>query len=319
LAHPAKYGVAVTKVRQLQACDVDDVVALIAGRLADDATVHPLINPAISRQLLADSLLGALHETWVAEEDGRIVGHLYGALLQNDDYGQGAWIGPDGASFPSIDVLSDLYRAGGASWIEHGALEHYVWTLEHESRTTAWHQLGFARMHLRGVMVIPPRRAPPLPAGYRLRRGNIEDLDLAVTLDTALDWAQRQGPSFSISAHGGSKRGDLYETLVDPEVHHYIVEFNGEGVAQCITFPLPPRRGSFDDTLHLSAVVVLPEHQSRGIATAIVDHALANAADANFHFVETNWRVTNRRAQSFWCNYGFQPTYVRLHRTIGSG
>jgi GNAT superfamily N-acetyltransferase len=311
------YGVAVTRVRQLQARDVNDVVALIAGGLAADATVQPLINPAISRHLLADSLHGALHDTWVAEEDGRIVGHLYGALLQNDDYGQGVWIGPDGASFPSIDVLSDLYRAGGASWIEHGALEHYVWTLEHESRTTAWHQLGFARMHVRGVMAMPQRRALPWPAGYRIRRGGIEDLDLAVTLDSALDEAQREGPSFSITAHGGSIRDDLYETLVDPEVHHYVVEFDGEGVGQCITFPLPPRRGSFDDTLHLSAVVVLPEHQSRGVATAIVGHALANAADANFRFVETNWRVTNRRAQSFWRNYGFQPTYVRLHRTIG--
>jgi hypothetical protein len=35
--------------------------------------------------------------------------------------------------------------------------------------------------------------------------------------------------------------------------------------------------------------------------------------------VETNWRVTNRRAANFWLRYGFRPTYVRLHRTIGSG
>jgi hypothetical protein len=29
--------------------------------------------------------------------------------------------------------------------------------------------------------------------------------------------------------------------------------------------------------------------------------------------------VTNHRAASFWLRYGFRPTYVRLHRTIGSG
>ena len=319
MAHGTKYGVAVTKVRQLQPRDVDDVVSLIARRLVADATVQPLINPTMSHQLLADSLHAASHDTWVAEEGGRIVGHLYGALLENDDYGKGVWIGPDGASFQSIDVLSDLYSAGGAAWIAHGAFEHYVWTLERESNAAGWHQLGFARMHLRGVMAMPQSRSPQLPAGYRIRRGGIEDFDLAVALDGALDVAQQEGPSFSLIPNGQSKRDDLYETLIDPEVHHYLVEFDGMGVAQCITFPLPPRRGSFDDTLHLSAVIVLPNHQGRGVATAMVGHALANAAEANFRYIETNWRVTNRRAQSFWCNYGFQPTYVRLHRTIGNG
>jgi GNAT superfamily N-acetyltransferase len=298
---------------------VDDIVALITHRLAADAIEQPLINPLISSQLLADSLLTSLHATWVAEENGRIVGHLYGALFENEISGNGIWIGPDGASFESVDVLSDLYSAGGAAWIELGALEHYVWTLDDPSRTTAWHELGFARMHLRGVMEITNTRTRSLPVGYRIRRGVVEDLDLAVALDAALDEAQRQGPSFSIRPHGESTRDDLYETLVDPEVHNYLVEFNGRAVAQCITFPLPPRRGSFDDTLHLSGVSVLLEHQGRGVAAAMVGHALANAVTANFRYVETNWRVTNRRAQSFWLHYGFRPTYVRLHRTIGNG
>ena len=56
-----------------------------------------------------------------------------------------------------------------------------------------------------------------------------------------------------------------------------------------------------------------------GVGTAMVDAALANARAAGFAYVETNWRVTNRRARNFWLDFGFEPTYVRLHRTIGLG
>jgi len=49
----------------------------------------------------------------------------------------------------------------------------------------------------------------------------------------------------------------------------------------------------------------------------LVDAALRKARVAGFEFVETNWRVTNRRRE-LWLDYGFEATYVRLHRTIGS-
>ena len=71
--------------------------------------------------------------------------------------------------------------------------------------------------------------------------------------------------------------------------------------------------------MHLSAVSVRPGHEHRGVARALVDHALSDATEAGFDYAETNWRVTNRRAAQFWLRYGFVPTYVRLHRTIGSG
>jgi hypothetical protein len=51
----------------------------------------------------------------------------------------------------------------------------------------------------------------------------------------------------------------------------------------------------------------------------MVDAALRNARNAGFEYVETNWRVTNRRARNYWVGYGFESTYVRLHRTIGNG
>ena len=307
-----------TTVRPLRPGDVDEVVARIERRLKADAAFQPLINPAFSPELLANALRHATGTTWVAEDDGRIVGHLYGALLEDETYGRGVWVGPDGASFNDVDVLGDLYETAGAAWIDSGALEHYVWTLDDDAMTAGWHEMGFARMHRRGVAALPRPLSHRLPDGYALRRGGVDDFELAVALDDELDAAQRLGPSFSFGASASSSE-DLAETLADPETHHYVVERRGVAVAQCISFALLTRRGSFDNSLHLSAVTVRPEHRHRGVATAMVDRALADAVDAGFTHAETNWRVTNRRAQRFWMAYGFEATYVRLHRTIGAG
>jgi GNAT superfamily N-acetyltransferase len=307
-----------TTIRQMTDDDVDLVVSRIVNRLMDDATIQPLVNPVIDTALLAHSLREAMQQTWVAEQESGIVGHLFGALLANETYGNGVWIGPDGASFINTDVLSDLYSVAGARWIEHGALEHYVWTLDDAAMTQPWYELGFARMHMRGVLSLGPAREHALPEGYRVRRGGVDDIDIAVALDDELDAVQMVGPSFSIGLSHVAKREELLESLEDPEVHHYVVENEQGAIAQCLTFPLPPRRGSFDDTLHLSAVTVHSDHRHLGVGTAMVDTALTDALNAGFQYVETNWRVTNRHARNYWLTYGFAPTYVRLHRTIGT-
>ena len=306
-------------VRPLEPRDVDAVVARVRARLANDARRNPMLSPMFSEEHFANALRHASDQTWVAEEGGAIVGHLYGALLESPEYGHGAWIGPDGVSFNSTDVLAILYAAAGTSWIGKGAHEHYAWVFDQLDDTESWYEIGFARMHVRGVLALGERRPHQLAPDYRLRRGGVDDLPLAIELDRVLDDAQRAGPSFSLFLEHASRPEELLAALEDDEVHHYVVEYRGQGVAQCLTFPLETRRGSFDQTLHVSAVAVRPEHEHRGVARALIDRALNDALDAGFTHVETNWRVTNRRAASFWRRYGFRPTYVRLHRAIGSG
>jgi ribosomal protein S18 acetylase RimI-like enzyme len=306
-------------VRSLEPRDLDAVVSRVRERLGDDARRNPLLSSDFSNEHFSRALSDALDQTWVADDAGRVVGHLYGALLDSPEYGNGAWIGPDGVSFDSTDVLADLYAKVGSAWIAKGALEHYAWVFDDPADTTPWYELGFSRMHLRGVLSLTEQRPHQLKPGYSLRRGTLDDLQLAVELDRVLDEAQQHGPSFSISLEHASRPEELLEALEDREVHHYVVEYAGDGVAQCLTFPLGARRGSFDHTLHVSAVAVRPEHQHRGLAVALIDHALNDAFVAGFRYAETNWRVTHRRAGNFWVRYGFRPTYVRLHRTIGAG
>jgi len=306
----------VIEVHELQSGDVDVVVERIARQLAHDAAHRPLINPAFSRDLLADALHSARASTWTAHRAGRLVGHLFGARLANATHGTGIWIGPDGVSYDDDEVLDALYAHAATHWIDAGAGEHFVWTLDDATATLPWYQLGFARVHVRGVLALGEHRHD-LPPGYALRRGTAKDLDLALALDDELDAAQYAGPSFARQLSTSSQRGEWAETLADPETCHYVVDFEGTGVAQCVTYPLAPQRSSFAHTVHLSGVVVARDHRRRGVALAMVDAALEEARSRGFEFAETSWRETNREASRYWRRYGFEPTYVRLHRTIG--
>jgi ribosomal protein S18 acetylase RimI-like enzyme len=316
--HTRHYGEDVI-VRRLESHDIDQVVARVHARLAGDAVRNGLLNAGFSHEHFAAALRDAARQTWIAEESGVIVGHLFGALLDSPEYGRGAWVGPDGVSYERPDVLDALYAAAGAEWIERQAIEHYAWVFDELADTTPWYELGFARMHVRGVFALAAGAPSELPSGYHLRRGGPADLELALELDRVLDDAQQHGPSFALFVEHASRPDEMLEMLEDPDVHYYVIDHEGIGVAQCLTFGLEARRGSFDDALHLSALSVRPGHEHRGIARALVDRALQEGFDDGYRYVETNWRVTNHRAASFWLRYGFRPTYVRLHRTIGSG
>src|ERR1035441_8604483 len=127
--HTSKYGGSMI-VRSLEPRDLDAVVSRVRERLGDDARRNPLLSSDFSNEHFPRARGAAWDQTWVADDAGRVVGHLYGALLDSPEYGNGAWIGPDGVSFASTDVLANLYAKVGSAWIVKGALEHYAWVFD---------------------------------------------------------------------------------------------------------------------------------------------------------------------------------------------
>ncbi|MFZ1062774.1 MAG: GNAT family N-acetyltransferase [Acidimicrobiales bacterium] len=304
-------------IRRLRPDDARGVVDRIVAKLDDDARRNSLVNPSVDEGVLLDTMRHATNATWVALDDDKIVGHLYGAVLGDHAQSRAAWTGPDGVSFDD-GVLDQLLTAGVEQWRREHATHHYSWTLlDHESIET-WLALGYETISVRGVMELGPRRPRALPAGTVLRVARATDVNRALELDRVIDLAQEGSPHATRKDRRATRR-ELLELLEDPEVHHYVVESDGLVLAQAITFPLPTRRGSFDATLHLSEVVVDPREQGRGIASAMIDAVLDRARlDGSTH-VEVQWRVSNDQAANFWTRYGFTPTYARLGRELGSG
>ncbi len=293
---------------------VDAVVARVQ-RLFSEASTHGFVNADFDADELAGALLSTPEPVWVALDDG-VVGHIHGAILESDVFGHGAWIAPDGVSFDNPHVLAALYAHAGAQWAERGVVEHFVWIHDELTRRNDWLELGFHFMHRRGMMHLSPRSVRPLPDGYHLRRGDVSDLATAIGLAEKLQDAQSLGPSFSFDLPRDT-HDDLGELLEEPDSRLWIVETHDSAVASCITFPLPPRRDTPEGAIHLSAVIVDETHRNRGIGTSMVDAALHEGLQRGFTIAETNWRVPHRSAAEFWPRYGFTPTALRLHRTVG--
>jgi ribosomal protein S18 acetylase RimI-like enzyme len=302
-------------VRPLQSTDLNAVADRVRDRLAEDARRNPFVNPDFHIDDFRAALLNATDLTWVAEGDGRIVGHLFGALLES--HGLGAWVGPDGVSFDSDEILFALYDEASRSWTAHGAVEHFAWVFDAKGDARPWFDLGFTTESRRGVIDLATVPDMAFPGGYSLRRGHVGDLELAVALDRVIDEAQSAAPYLSPDVANSVIEDEWRELLEDEEVYYYVVEFEGQGVAQCMTYPLDLRRGSFDHTVHLSAVAVQREHRHRAVGRAMVAGALRDAQRTGFRYAEVNWRVANQRADEFWTRFGFQPTYVRLRRASG--
>ena len=297
---------------------VGDVVHRVLEQQRRVADRHPLINGIVDSAILAEQLSSPAADVRIALRGDEVVGHLRGTTLDSSSFGRSVWISPEGVSFDNEEVLEHLYVAQCDRWLADGADRQYVWT-PLDDGVVAWLHLGFSFMHQRGAMVVASAPPRPLPVGYTIRRGDIDDLATALSLDDHLHDAQEAGPSYALGLDTSTQRDEWIETLEDPDVTYVVVEHEGVAVAQCATFEVPERLGSFPRSIHLSAVTVHEDHRNRGIAGAMVDDVLGRARESGATYAETNWRVTTRRAARYWISYGFKPTYVRLHRHVGVG
>jgi ribosomal protein S18 acetylase RimI-like enzyme len=303
------------RIHALQATDAGAVVDRITNELTTDAAVHPLVNAHVDRDALYETILQAHRATWVAYDQEKLVGHLYGAVLSDPTHPRAAWTGPDGVSFDDVDVLAALVKEASSSWRDARATRHYVWVLAEASRLELWRTLGYTSLSVRGVMRLVDHAPRPFPEGYLLREATLEDVERALELDDVIDVAQGDGASLARKDRDATRR-ELTSLLDDPEVKHFVLERERHVLGQAITFPLPSRRGSYEHTLYLSEVAIDPSAQGLGLAGAMIDAILERARTREFRYAEAQWRVTNQQADAFWRGYGLVPTYVRLERAL---
>jgi ribosomal protein S18 acetylase RimI-like enzyme len=309
-----QYPLGMSQIESLSTKNLDGVVARVVAHQMAVSASNPLISALVDTATLAEGLLSNVASFLVARDGDEVLGHLGGAVISSDPDGASVWVGPDSLSYDSVATLEQLYEVQAENWLERGASRQFVWSPTHEC--APWLELGFSYVHQRGVRRLRDVGETAMPPEYQIRRGTLDDLEVALELDAVMDAEQRGSPSFLVTQ--SEARSQWMETLEDPETVHVIVECDGRAIAQCLWFPLSQRVGTFDRCVHLSAVTVIAQHRRRGVARAMVDHILHIAQRDGFDYVETNWRVSNRRAARYWLTYGFSPTYTRLQRAIGA-
>ena len=299
----------------MQISEAESVAARAQVQIAADAAANPHVDPAFNPRELRDALVDSPDTAWVLDRGHGIVGHLYGALVDQGG-SAGVWTGPDGYSFEDPLALRALVEMASHSWRSRGAHEHFVWCADRPQRVDPWFELGYSRFSTRGSLVLADRDARRLPEQYSVRRGEARDLEMVFALDDQLSAAQGDDPEQRTVDERNAARLEIVETLEDPETNHFVVEFDQRVIGQCISFPAPVRRGSFVNTIFLSEVVIDQGHRRRGVARCLIDEVLTHARSEGFNYCETQWRTSNVEASRFWIRYGFTPTYARLRRTL---
>ncbi len=305
---PSLYGDEVTALRPARSADIDEIVDRVVRarrRHADGA--EDSIDVGALRREMNDSLA----DISVLTNSTGLVGHLRGTILEGGSFGRALWMSPDGFSCNSAEDLLALVEGCRPSWIEAGATAAYVWAPLIDA--TTWEEVGFQRVHARGVRVRGgDHPADSFPEGYRARRASLDDLDIALSLDHAQTASDPQTDGLP----PGPVDEEWRETLEDPDSSYVIVEYHGIAVGHAVAFPLSAHTGSAQSRLHLSGVVILPEHRGRGVGRAMVRAVLDAAAAQDDTQVEVNWDTHNEVAQNFWRTLGFRETHLRLRRVL---
>ncbi len=305
----------VSPVRRGVKSDASSIAQRVAARLAGDASVEPLVSRYFSRQDFEQALAHSTSPVWVDDSHGRLRGHLYGATLDDAVNGRQTWTGPDGYSYEFENVLDNLCEWAYRAWRDDGSIAHLVWALAGNG-TQDWVERGYAMVSVRGSLALEGPFEHTWPEGYHLRRGDPSDLGTALAFDALIDEAQGVALDSLSEFQREQNESDLAELLGDPESHYHLVEVNGRPAAQCVTFPLPPLRGSHDDTIYLGSLAVDPSQRRRGLASTLVRAVLNDAVADGFRFAEVRWHIDNEGATSFWPAQGFRPTYVQLRRSL---
>ena len=294
-------------MRNLELDDVDAVVELVLDALAADAAHNPLIEPDVDAATLASSLR-VTRESCLVAVDAAVLGHLYAVVLASDA-GRDAWTGPDGWSGPAT-VMSRLRAAARERWRVAGVVAHHAWVRDEAAVLAGWLADGYRLEDVRGLRALEGCEVDF--DGYECRRAR--DVEVALHFDELIDVANGESPARGRARREGRRR--LAELLKDPETTQYLLERDGDVLAQCIAFETEPTRATPARTLHLSAVAVEPSARRRGVASALVSAVLADGAARDFTHAQVTWRPANAAASHLWRSMGFRSTYARVVRAL---
>jgi len=253
----------------------------------------------------------------VALRDGIVVGYLLGKA-KSDDGGPHIWSHVAGHSCDDEDLVGDLYALAAKGWVETGLTRHFIFAPAPQEFIEPWFRLGFG-----ASAYLATRAATPDPKwvnpGLTIRRVETTDVNAVARLERSLFLSLRESPSFSdIEIESPEEFEQSWISMQDDERYvAWCAEVDGSVVGELFLYRrpegdlrVPPK------SIDLSSASVDPHFRRRGIARALTHTALTWASENDFETIITDWRATNLTAAKTWPQLGFEPTFIRLQRSI---
>ena len=250
-----------------------------------------------------------------AVQDGRLRGFLIGFLLPKF-HGQPAAYSPEwgnGAAGPDAGrIIGLLYQEMAARWVAAGAFSHLLSLFaDGQLGLSAWHMLGFGLTGADAVRSLEPVNAA-MP-GLNICRAEAEDAPLVNHMDAALTAHMAASPAFWITG-----LDDYHDWFQDDE-HCLFLAFDGQEAAGFIALepghPNGCRVLADPQGVKITGAFTYEAYRGRGVAAALLDHALAWAAESGYVRCTVDYETMNFVASRFWNRY-FQTVCHAMSRAI---
>jgi ribosomal protein S18 acetylase RimI-like enzyme len=149
----------------------------------------------------------------------------------------------------------------------------------------------------------------------KIRPATREDATVLATLNAIVHdlHASRRPDSFRTPS--ASEVADWFaHLLAEPTARAWIADYDGAPVGYVLALLNDRPANVFCHARHwceIDQISVAPTHRKRGIARALVEHAVAAARSAGFHDVELSTWSFNHAAQRAFEQIGFVPKTIR--------
>jgi len=283
-----------------------DRIPILPSRYEDANVVLPLLNDSIR------TLPGV-----VAIENGKPLGYLIGRLLRNWRGRRSVFVpfwGHAVAGEKRRKILEQMYVQLSKEWIMNGCFTHLVSMLVNDTEiidTLFW--LGFGMAVVDTMRDFSDMHGPV--AGVEVRRANLDDLDVIVSLDNELARYLAGPPTFVAMTEKRSK--EYHEEWLSKSTHAlWLASDKGEVVAYMKICPFNEDYVITDEkTAWIQGAYTKERLRGKGIGTTLLKRSLDWAQSQGYERCAVDFESENVLASAFWTRY-FQPVCFSLSRQI---
>jgi GNAT superfamily N-acetyltransferase len=260
-----------------------------------------------------------------AIRNGRLAGFLLGMVLPRFRGKRGV-LSPEWANAADPEdsrwIYEEMYARLSARWVADGCVTHLISLLAHDRPgIEGWHGLGFGLAAADGVRAVDRMHAlDPVPdpsTGIEIRRAGPDDAEQMRDLLTALQRHMMSAPTFLFRSEP-DRLDEHAAWLADPANALWLACQEDRvlaGMGQGQANPDACALIADDRTTSIVSAYTQPSARGGGIATALLDRALAWAREGEFERCAVDWEPMNILANRFWTRH-FRPVCYALARHI---
>jgi GNAT superfamily N-acetyltransferase len=306
------------RIVQFREDHLGDAADLVCLRYKLMRGVAPLLpfkyeNPDTILSMLADLLRE--HPGVVALHGDRLIGFTAGMEL-DDFLGKRSVFSPEWANAASQEdsrrIYEEMYAKISAQWVATGCHNHLVSLLADDRLAIeGWHWLGFglaAVDSLRGLEAVQQTGDE-----VRIRRAGIDDFEAAEAFQEALGRHMISPPIF-----WPHEKKDVRPWLEKPELALWLAYHGSQAVGFMQIGPANQDACTIiqdEGTASILGAYTHQEARCNGVATALLNRALAWAREQGYVRCAVDFEPMNVLATRFW-NRHFEPVGYTLMRSI---